>query len=61
MKVSLLSLTYQTFIRFLNWFPNTRFGRKLLDIVYDTAILVSYLGAFALIHKLQEKWLGGTT
>ena|SRR5690348_12832841 len=49
----------QAFGRFLEWFRNTRFGRKFLDIVYDTAILVSYLGAFALIHKLQEKWLGG--
>ena len=58
-KLSLLNLTYQTFVRFLDWLPNTRFGRKFLDIVYDTAILVSYLGAFALIHKLQEKWLGG--
>lgn len=57
--MSLLSLTYQTFARFLDWFQNTRFGRKFLDIVYDTAILISYLGAFALIHKLQEKWLGG--
>ena len=57
--MSLLSLTYQTFVRFLDWFPGTRFGRKFLDIVYDTAILVSYLGAFALIHRLQEKWLGG--
>ena len=57
--MSLLTLTYQTSIRLLDWFPNTRFGRKFLDIVYDTAILVSYLGAFALIHKLQEKWLGG--
>ena len=52
-----LDLT-QTFVRFLDWFPNTRFGHKFLEIVYDTAILVSYLGAFALIHKLQEKWLG---
>ena len=59
MKSSLLSLTYQTFVRLLDWFPNTRFGRKFLDIVYDTAILISYLGAFALIHKLQAKWLGG--
>jgi len=52
-------LTYQTFVRFLDWFPNTRFGRKFLDIVYDTAILISYLGAFALIDKFQEKRLGG--
>jgi hypothetical protein len=57
--MSLLNLTYQTFVRFFDWFQDTRFGRKFLDIVYDTAILVSYLGAFALIHKLQEKWLGG--
>ena len=57
--MSLLSFTYPTLVRFLDWFQNTRFGRKFLDIVYDTAILVSYLGAFALIHKLQEKWLGG--
>lgn len=56
--MSLINLTYQTFVRFLYWFPNTRFGRKFLDIIYDTAILISYLGAFALIHKLQEKWLG---
>lgn len=56
---SLLSSIYQTFVRFLDWFPNTRFGRKFLEIVYDTAILVSYLGAFAVIHTLQEKWLGG--
>jgi len=58
-QLSILYLTYQTFVRFLVWFPNTRFGRKFLEILYDTAILVSYLGAFALIHKLQEKWLGG--
>ena len=57
--MSLIDLTCQTFVRLVDWFPNTRFGRKFLDIVYDTAILVSYLGAFALIHKLQEKWLGG--
>lgn len=48
-----------TLIRFLDWFPNTRFGRKFLDIVYDTTVLVSYLGAFAVIHKVQEHWLGG--
>lgn len=54
----LLSITGK-FICFLGWFRNTRFGRKFLDIVYDTAILVSYLAAFALIHKLQERWLGG--
>ena len=53
-----LLLLSQKFVRFLEWFRNTRFGRKFLDIVYDTAILVSYLAAFALIHKLQEKWLG---
>lgn len=47
------------FIRYLDWFRNTRFGRKFMDIVYDTAILVSYLGAFALIHELQQEWLGG--
>ncbi|HJS23390.1 MAG TPA: hypothetical protein VJ751_03400 [Pyrinomonadaceae bacterium] len=58
-QLSISNLTYQTFVGFLDWFPNTRFGRKFLEIVYDTAILVSYLGAFALIHKLQEKWLGG--
>lgn len=56
-QTSLLSI-YQTSVRFLDWFRNTRFGRKFLDIVYDTTILISYLGAFALIHKLQEKWLG---
>ena len=49
----------QAFIRFFEWFRNTRFARKFLDILYDTVVLVSYLGAFALIHKLQGKWLGG--
>jgi len=57
--LTILNLTYTTLVRILDWFPHTRFGRKFLEIVYDTAILVSYLGAFALIHKLQEKWLGG--
>ena len=56
---NILSSLYQALARFVDWFHNTRFGRKFLDIVYDTAILVSYLAAFALIHKLQEKWLGG--
>ena len=45
-------------IQFFDWFRNTRFGRKFLDILYDTTVLISYLGAFALIHKVQEKWLG---
>lgn len=54
-----LTSIYQVLVRFLDWIRNTRFGRKFLDIAYDTAILVSYLGAFALIHKLQEQWLGG--
>jgi hypothetical protein len=57
LKPALTSLNH-AFIRFLDWFRNTRFGRKFLDISYDTGILISYLGAFALIHKLQEKWLG---
>lgn len=56
---SLLLPIYHAIARFLAWFRDTRFGRKFLDIIYDTAILVSYLGAFSLIHKLQEKWLGG--
>ena len=58
-KVSTILLRlHQAFVRSVDWFRQTRFGRKFLDIVYDTAILVSYLAAFALIHTLQEKWLG---
>ena len=56
---SILLFVSGKFLHFLEWFRNTRFGRKFLDIAYDTAILMSYLAAFALIHKLQEKWLGG--
>ena len=39
-------------------FRNTRFGRKFLDIVYETAILLSYIGAIALIHKAEKRWMG---
>jgi hypothetical protein len=42
----------------LQWFRNTRFGRKFLDILYETAILVLYLGAIALLHKISDRWVG---
>ena len=42
-------------------FRQTRFGRKLLDILYETAILISYIAAIALIHKVEDKWVGKDT
>lgn len=39
-------------------FRQSRFGRKLLDILYETAVLVAYIGAIALIHLVEEKWVG---
>jgi hypothetical protein len=45
--------------QFLQWFRNTRFGRKFLDILYETAILILYLGAIALLHKISDRWVGG--
>lgn len=43
---------------FIGWFRETRFGRKFLDILYETAILVCYLGTIAIIHKVENKWVG---
>ena len=39
-------------------FAQSRFGRKFLDILYETAILVAYIGAIALIHRVEENWVG---
>jgi hypothetical protein len=39
-------------------FRQSRFGRKYLDIFYETAVLVAYIGAIALIHLVEEKWIG---
>lgn len=36
------------------WFVNTRFGRKLLDILYDTAVLILYISGFALLHYISD-------
>ena len=49
------------FLTFSDWFDKfrqTRFGRKFLDILYETAVLVAYIGAIALIHVVEEKWVG---
>ena len=32
-----------------------------MDIVYETAILVAYIAAIALIHWVEEKWVGKDT
>ncbi len=39
-------------------FGRSRFGRKFLDILYETVILVAYIGAIALIHWVEEIWVG---
>ena len=39
-------------------FEQSRFGRKFLDILYETATLVAYIGAIALIHLAEETWVG---
>jgi hypothetical protein len=44
--------------QFLQWSRNSRFGRKFLDILYETAVLILYLGAIALLHKISDRWLG---
>ena len=49
------------FLTFSDWFDKfrqTRFGRKFLDILYETAVLVAYIGAIALIHVVEEIWVG---
>lgn len=43
---------------YIDKFRQSRFGRKFLDILYETAILVAYIGAVALIHFVEEKWVG---
>lgn len=42
-------------------FQQSRFGRKFLDILYETAILVAYIAAIALIHWVEVKWVGKDT
>ncbi len=48
----------ETLEQFLQWFRTTRFGRKFLDILYETAILILYLGAIALLHEISDRWVG---
>lgn len=48
----------KTIKTFLNWFADTRFGRKFLDIFYETATLIFYVGAIALLHYFLDWWLG---
>jgi len=47
-----------TFSTCFDKFRQSRFGRKFLDILYETGVLVAYIGAIALIHKVEEKWVG---
>lgn len=42
----------------VQWFRSTRFGRKFLDILYETAVLILYVGAIALLHNVLDWWLG---
>ena len=42
------------FSDYFDKFQQSRFGRKFLDILYETAVLVAYIGAIALIHKVEE-------
>lgn len=46
------------FSDYFDKFQQSRFGRKFLDILYETAVLVAYIGAIALIHKVEETWIG---
>ena len=49
---------FLTFSDYFDKFRQTRCGRKFLDIIYETAVLVAYIGAIALIHVVEEKWVG---
>lgn len=46
------------FSDYFDKFRQSRFGRKFFDILYETAVLVGYIGAIAVIHKVEEKWVG---
>lgn len=35
----------------------SRFGRKFLDILYETAVMFLYVGAIALLHKGLGRWM----
>ena len=52
---------FLTFSVCFDKFRQSRFGRKFLDILYETAILVPYIAAIALIHRVEEKWVGKDT
>lgn len=49
---------FQNLSCYFEKFRQTRFGRKLLDILYETTVLVAYIGAIALLHLVEEKWIG---
>jgi len=49
---------FLNFSGYFDKFRQSRFGRKFLDILYETAVLVAYIGAIALIHTVEEKWVG---
>jgi hypothetical protein len=49
---------FLNFSVYFDKFRQSRCGRKFLDILYETAVLVAYIGAIALIHLVEEKWVG---
>jgi hypothetical protein len=49
---------FQNFPGCFDKFRQSRFGRKFLDILYETTVLIAYIGAIALLHLVEEKWIG---
>ena len=39
-------------------FWQSQLGRKLFDIFYETMVMVAYMAAIALLHKVQDNWIG---
>lgn len=35
-----------------------RLRRKLLDLIYETIVMIAYLGAIAILHIALDNWLG---
>ena len=44
--------------RSFDWFRNTRFGRVFLDVLYETAVMVLWLGAVKVMHIALDRWIG---
>lgn len=39
-------------------FVSSRLGRKFLDVLYETLVLVFYIIAIAALHKALVRWVG---